>query len=70
VIAGKRTRILQPGQSQVLTVRLGKAGLISSDRSDDLYVEVPGPSSFGVDGLDRVYATTIAGPVNRLDPAS
>jgi glucose/arabinose dehydrogenase len=39
-------------------------------KTDDLGVEVPGLSSFGVDGLGRVYATTISGPVYRLDPPS
>lgn len=31
---------------------------------------VPGLSSFGVDGLGRVCATTVPGSVYRLDPAS
>jgi glucose/arabinose dehydrogenase len=34
-----------------------------------LGLTVPELSSFGVDGLGRVYATSTAGPVYRLDPA-
>ncbi len=36
---------------------------------DPLGVTVPQLSSFGVDGLGRVYLTSTAGPVYRLDPA-
>ena len=36
---------------------------------DSLGVIVPELSSFGVDGLGRVYLTSTAGPVYRLDPA-
>ena len=36
--------------------------------SGDLGVSVPGLTSFGVDGTDRVYATTADGAVYRLDP--
>jgi glucose/arabinose dehydrogenase len=36
--------------------------------SEDLGLVVPGLSSFGVDGRGRVYATSLAGPVYRLDP--
>jgi glucose/arabinose dehydrogenase len=46
-------------------IRAGKV-----NKTDDLELEVPGLSSFGVDGLGRVYATTISGPVYRLDPSS
>jgi glucose/arabinose dehydrogenase len=37
--------------------------------SVELDVEVPGLSSFGVDGAGRVYVTAIGGEVARLDPA-
>jgi glucose/arabinose dehydrogenase len=40
------------------------------DRSDVLDVTVPRLTSFGVDGLDRVYATSLTGAVLRLDPRS
>ncbi len=36
--------------------------------SDPLGVNVPGLSSFGVDGLNRVYVMSTAGGVYRLDP--
>lgn len=36
---------------------------------DSLGMTVPQLSSFGVDGLGRVYLTSTAGPVYRLDPA-
>ncbi len=36
--------------------------------SDDLGLFVPQLSSFGVDGVGRVYVTTLDGPVYRLDP--
>jgi glucose/arabinose dehydrogenase len=36
--------------------------------SDDLGLDVPGLTSFGVDAAARVYATTIGGDVYRLDP--
>jgi glucose/arabinose dehydrogenase len=38
--------------------------------TDDLGVTVPELSSFGVDGLGRVYVTSTAGGVYRLDPAA
>jgi glucose/arabinose dehydrogenase len=37
-------------------------------RSDDLGLVVPQLTSFGVDGLGRVYLTTLDGGVYRLDP--
>lgn len=37
--------------------------------SDDLGLVVPQLSSFGVDGLGRVYVTSTEGGVYRLDPA-
>jgi len=37
-------------------------------RSDDLGLIVPQLTSFGVDGLGRVYLTTLDGAVYRLDP--
>ena len=37
--------------------------------ADALGVNVPQLSSFGVDGLDRVYVMSTAGGVYRLDPA-
>ncbi len=45
------------------------AGRRVADR-DGLGVTVPQLSSFGVDGLGRVYVTSTAGGVYRLDPAS
>jgi hypothetical protein len=36
--------------------------------SDDLGLVVPGMTSFGVDGSDRVYVTATDGSVYRLDP--
>ncbi|HEX5585158.1 PQQ-dependent sugar dehydrogenase [Gaiella sp.] len=52
-------------------------GVVEADRiegghvvdRDSLGVIVPQLSSFGVDGLGRVYLTSTAGPVYRLDPA-
>jgi hypothetical protein len=38
--------------------------------TDDLGVDVPRLSSFGVDGLGRVYLTSVEGEVWRLDPVS
>ena len=37
--------------------------------SDDLGVEVPQLTSFGVDGVGRIYALSLTGDVFRLDPA-
>jgi hypothetical protein len=37
---------------------------------DDLGITVPELSSFGVDGLGRVYVTSTAGGVYRLDPVT
>jgi len=36
--------------------------------SSDLGLAVPELTSFGVDGLDRIYATSLSGDVFRLDP--
>jgi hypothetical protein len=38
--------------------------------TDDLGVDVPRLASFGVDGLGRVYLTSVEGEVWRLDPVS
>jgi len=43
---------------------------VESDRvaaSDDLGIEVPELTSFGVDGLGRIYATSLTGAVYRFD---
>lgn len=37
--------------------------------SEDLGVDVPHQTSFGVDGLGRVYATSLDGGLYRIDPA-
>jgi glucose/arabinose dehydrogenase len=54
---------------------LGRVNAIELDaagetvtRSDDLGLDVTGLTSFGVDGAARVYLTTLAGDVYRLDP--
>jgi hypothetical protein len=44
---------------------------VENDRvsgSDDLGLVVPELTSFGIDGLDRVYAMNLRGDVFRLDP--
>jgi len=38
--------------------------------NDDLGLSVPDPTSFGVDGMGRVYLTSFDGAVYRLDPAA
>jgi glucose/arabinose dehydrogenase len=40
----------------------------AAPESVDLGVTVSQPTSFGVDGLGRVYVTSLEGPVYRLDP--
>lgn len=52
---------------------LGKITALSLENgriaaSDDLGLEVPELTSFGVDGLDRAYALSLRGDVFRLDP--
>jgi hypothetical protein len=52
----------------------GKITAIATDAggvsaSDDLALTVPRLSSFGVDGLGRIYVTSTEGGVYRLDPA-
>ena len=51
-----------------ITVILVEDGRVVA--SDDLGVDVPRLSSFGVDGDGRMYATSARGDVWRLDPAS
>ncbi len=53
---------------KLVALRLGSDGEVES--SGGLGLIVPTLSSFGVDGLDRVYVTTTSGPVYRLDPAA
>ena len=36
--------------------------------SGNLGLVVPELASFGVDGLDRIYVTSLSGDVSRLDP--
>jgi hypothetical protein len=36
--------------------------------SDDLGLVVPELSSFGVDGVGRIYALSLGGAIYRLDP--
>ena len=48
------------------------AAAIENERvtaTDDLGLSVPSLSSFGLDAVGRVYVTSDAGPVYRLDPA-
>lgn len=51
------------GRVTALTAENGRAA-----GSDDLGLEIPELTSFGVDGLGRVYATSLTGFVYRFDP--
>lgn len=51
---------------RITALMLDEAGAVA--RSDDLGLDVPQLTSFGVDGAGRIYVTALTGEVYRLDP--